>query len=175
MSESAGQPVQPPLRTWRPIALWTAGILLALGLAWFVGAVVVPVWQTRAAVTRCYDRRALLARALVDEVDVLGGPDEATQKLGLYLRVPDPLAPHRMIATRMLGECGRCAVPALKSLLDDEDKTVRYWAAWELGNVGTAAEDTAPALTRALADADGDVRQAAADALKKIRGDEAKP
>jgi len=29
------------------MAAWTAAILLALGLAWFVGAVVVPVWQVR--------------------------------------------------------------------------------------------------------------------------------
>ena len=26
MKESAGQPVQPPLRTWRPMAAWSAGI-----------------------------------------------------------------------------------------------------------------------------------------------------
>ncbi len=32
-------PSSPPLRTWRPMAAWTAGILLALGLAWLLAAV----------------------------------------------------------------------------------------------------------------------------------------
>jgi hypothetical protein len=46
VSEPSADPA-PPLRTWRPMAAWTGAILLALGLAWFVGAVVVPVWQVR--------------------------------------------------------------------------------------------------------------------------------
>jgi hypothetical protein len=49
MPEAAEQPAK-PRRTWLPMTLWTAGILLALGLAWFVGAVVVPVWQVRSTV-----------------------------------------------------------------------------------------------------------------------------
>ena len=31
-----------PPRTWRPMALWMAGILLTLGLAWFVWSVLMP-------------------------------------------------------------------------------------------------------------------------------------
>jgi hypothetical protein len=38
VTEPADQPAK-PLRTWRPMILWTAAILLALGLAWFVAAV----------------------------------------------------------------------------------------------------------------------------------------
>ncbi|MBN2130871.1 MAG: hypothetical protein JW741_15320, partial [Sedimentisphaerales bacterium] len=40
-----------PRRTWVPMTLWASSILLALGLAWFVGAVVVPVWRVRRCVT----------------------------------------------------------------------------------------------------------------------------
>jgi hypothetical protein len=39
MPEVTDQPAK-PLRTWRPMVLWTAGILLALGSAWFATAVV---------------------------------------------------------------------------------------------------------------------------------------
>ncbi len=34
----------PPLRTWRPMAAWTAGIVLALGLVWFL---VVVLWSSQ--------------------------------------------------------------------------------------------------------------------------------
>ena len=40
MPDVAEQPAK-PVRTWRPMALWSAGILLVLGLLWFIGAVVV--------------------------------------------------------------------------------------------------------------------------------------
>lgn len=36
-----------PVRTWRPMILWTAAILLALGLAWFVGAVALPLVKAK--------------------------------------------------------------------------------------------------------------------------------
>ncbi|GEM_PF-229133 len=56
MSEPA-----PPLRTWRPMAAWTAGILLALGLACFVGAVVRPMTMSiHEAAQRGYTSRVLV-------------------------------------------------------------------------------------------------------------------
>ncbi len=45
------------LRTWRPTVLWTAGILLALGLAWFIGAVAVPAWRARVAIAAYCERQ----------------------------------------------------------------------------------------------------------------------
>ena len=40
MPEAGEQTTKPP-RTWRPMAAWTGALLLALGLVWFVAAVVV--------------------------------------------------------------------------------------------------------------------------------------
>ena len=49
------QEAQPQDRTGpsrKTIIGWTAVMLAALGLAWFIGAVAVPVFRTRAAVDR---------------------------------------------------------------------------------------------------------------------------
>jgi HEAT repeat protein len=130
-------PPAPPLRTWRPMAAWTAGILLAAGLVWFVAAVVVPVWQVRAAVRRTRDGvhpwnwypQAEMER----EVRGLGSPEQATGRLLLYLRLPWRWAPDRTRAVHMLGFCGPSAAPPLLKLLGSRDHNTRAAAALALG------------------------------------------
>ena len=231
MPDAAEQPTSAqPLRPWRPMAAWTVGILLAAGLAWFAGAVVMPVWQTKRVVYR-YNHTIADVNPL-DAVDELGGPRKAARRLGLFVRMPrwitgpdDPGSADggdRLVAINLLGFCGKVAVPALikelhspspmcrahaaRSLgiigpdaqaalpdliaaLNDEAEiqTQVYWGhspvnpgepantqmIWALGQIGPAAGPAAPHLVK-LMDASCEVtRRSAAEALKKIRGEEA--
>jgi HEAT repeat protein len=72
---------------------------------------------------------------------------------------------------RALSEIGAEAAPALPTVIKvstGPDKEVRGAACWVLGRIGPAA---IPALEKLLQDEDEGVRSAAAQALKKIRGD----
>ena len=142
----------PPLRTWRPMVLWTAGILVALGFAWFVAAVVVPVWRTGKVVES-------FAQAFDDNptgfVDRLGGKQEAGRSLTLYLRMPERVAPCKEDALRLLNAClpeGRPAVATLVPLLGHRDPRVRRQAVVWLGRLGPEARAAVPALILALDD-----------------------
>jgi hypothetical protein len=57
------------------------------------------------------------------------------------------------------------------ALTKDEDKLVRYDAAWALGKIGSEARIATPALTELLKDLDADVRYYAALALGNIGRD----
>jgi hypothetical protein len=122
------EPASPPLGTWRPMAAWTAAIVLALGLAWFVGAVVVPVWQVR-SVVRAYEPSAPKPySAPAHYVVELGGPKLAAHKLGLYLKLPDSVASDKPCAIWLLSFCDKPGVVKLKELLPDRDAAVRMAA-----------------------------------------------
>jgi HEAT repeat protein len=75
----------------------------------------------------------------------------------------------RFEASNRLTRIGEPAVPALLGALKSTSKDQRLMAAYTLGQLG--AQKAVPALTRLSQDAseDGSVRQAAAEALKKIR------
>ena len=53
--------------------------------------------------------------------------------------------------------------------LKDPARTVRYAAAYALGEIGPGASDAIPALTDALDDVDDDVAFMAKKAIKKIQ------
>ena len=193
MSEPAS--IKP--RTWRPIALWSAAILLALGLAWFVGAVAVPVWQTRAAV-----KKHAINSDFIGAVRSLGGPEQAASKLRFYFLLPERWTESRWFAARLLGHCGPSAAPSLRRLLrapesestdvriqaldslndlapssavpeliaalEDKDPTVRSMSAKVLGRIGPQAQEAVPALTRILTDIYSNTRCSAARALGEI-------
>mgnify|MGYP000889834816 FL=1 len=127
------EPASKPPRTWRPMVLWTAGILLALALAWFVGAVAVPLLKTR----NCLEEHSGIKMGPQRAIDMLGGPQEAVRGLAIYYRAPKFLAPHRTEAIRLLGYCceeGRqvAALAVLRSALQSEDDDVRNCAAESL-------------------------------------------
>jgi hypothetical protein len=209
------EPASKPLRTWRPMAAWTAAILLALGLAWFVGAVAVPVWQVRSALPTPYqlDWRGPVEQAengpLAEEgnqlmrvwgfekraIDRLGGCERAVRRLSFYLRAPRWLAPDKLHAFRFLVWCEQPARPAILEAMEDPDPSIRLAAiagimangcARRAQDIGTAVffffpdgdDDTraraSARLEWLLSDGDPKVRAAAAEALKKIRGEEAK-
>jgi hypothetical protein len=135
MLEPAEQPTKPP-RTWRPMVAWTLGILAALGLAWFVGAVAWPVWQVRGIAKSWEGGRyhpMYAGRFFSSEIAQLGGPASASRKLGIYLRMPVGSSENRCTAAAILGECGDPALPELRRLLEDRDARVRQTAAEALG------------------------------------------
>jgi len=151
-------------------------LLLSLGL--FCWLVVVPVWRVRAVVQ---DR--MIGR--LDEkgaIERLGGPDKAARQLTIYLRMPGEWrndvppegelvlsAPPKAVAWSLLVGCKGAAVDYLLGELRDDSRDVRCLAASALGRIGADARTAVPALEKALNDEDERVRQAAAEALKKIQ------
>jgi HEAT repeat protein len=172
MPEPAEQPAK-PIRTWRPMATWTAGILLALGLIWFATMMTVPVWQVHAALETCPMRDVIWGLHIEDEdqaraLKQLGGSDPALSKLRVYLAMPERLASQRAKAARLSGFCGKPAVPLLARLLADRDWQVRVAAANGLKFMGCEAEPAIPALVEALGDKTGNVLGAAEDTLTEL-------
>jgi HEAT repeat protein len=143
------------------MAAWTAGILLALGLAWFVGAVAVPVVRAHLALSS-------LSRADIAEADVierLGGRLPACRALSLHLRCPGFDARERGMAAWLLKYCGSDAVPPLRRAMGDDQWYVRRCAALALGEIGPGARAAEPELGRALRDNVPDVQLHAAWAM----------
>jgi hypothetical protein len=172
--------------------LWTAGILLALGLAWFVGAVVVPVWQVHAAIKKANMGSVTFAYSMdspqdriedaiacwaEDEVAraSLGGAETAAWKLNVYLAAPGWAAAYKQAAVRMATCCGKPGLPALIRALAEGDPDVRRQAVAGIYRVREyGCPDAIPALERiAASDPEAQVRAAAIEVLGKIRGGEA--
>ncbi len=167
MTEPAGRPASSP-RTWRQMVLWTAGILLALGLVWFVGAVMVPYYQGREA-------------AKCGSVDPVGSPAQVARNLDIYLRVSRIFARKdeevtrqgegrmRLGAAEMLyGMDGDWAFSALCAALKDPDWKIRDLAVQALGRYRDHASESVPLLIEALKDPDYRVRSHAANSLGEI-------
>jgi len=152
------------------MAAWTAGMLLALGLAWFVAAVMVPWWQVRDVLGR---ESAAMAYPYSNEtIAELGGADSAAHKAGTYLRMPKVLSPERIRASFLLIACLKsgssyAGVP-LSRLLADPDPKVRGSVAWALGDIDADAAPVLPALVRLLADSDPTNRHVATRALRRM-------
>jgi len=161
-----------PLRTWRPMALWTAAILAALGLAWFTGAVALPLYQVHAAARRCAQHEGGKGEGIeisFSAIEELGGETQAAARLRVYLRLPRWVAKHKDGAMVMLGSCGRPAVPALIEVLRDPDRSLHSSAANSLGLMGIEAPEAVPALVEALTEPHDNARAGAAWALGEIR------
>jgi hypothetical protein len=148
MTTPAPSQQMPKPRTWRPMAAWTAGILLALGLAWFVGAMVLPVWQVR---TILMDKGNYQMGSLNVDVARLGGKESSARTLSIYMQLPDKLAPRKRWCVRLLEECGDYGVPAIKKALRSSDIYARLEAGdWLVFNGDEHARDL---VARMLVDA----------------------
>ena len=188
----SGPEAKPPA-TWRPLILWIAGIVLALALAWFIGAVVIPAYQVHSTIR---DLHGTLYRRPTSEplnadplLKVLGGPERAAWKLSIYLRLPKrlicrtrpPPEDERAIAIELLVACGKPGVGPLIRELKHPEPYIRMLAASALGRIGPDAREAVPALIELLADneaygADGwlpspSVCSIAAEALGKLGPD----
>jgi len=184
VKESASHPA-PPLRPWRPMAAWTAGILLALGLCWLaVGAY--DLYGTHRVVQRSMPQFSDLPTGSSfrpSPIAGLGGPERATRRLSKYLALPAGLTgrKRRQTAAALLGYCGAPALPSLLRTLQDADPTVRIGAVEGLdamryeppfdrrnGAEGPEQEMIAEVLgLTARNDLDADVREAADKVLRR--------
>ena len=156
------------------MALWTAGLLLLLGLIWFVAAVVVPVWQVRSTVKKYSqgwsERNPGGRENVYDLIDPmipkLGGSKRAARRLGLYLRLPEVIAPRKKDAFSLLGKCEHeDAIPEARPLLTSKSPKLRAGAVYYLGHQDPDLVRIMPALVVALQDTEPDVRTYAAIAL----------
>jgi len=78
------------------------------------------------------------------------------------------------LAAAALGKAGKPGIDALVKMLANPDAVRRLLAVRALGQIGHPAADAAPAVKKAIADKDANVRRAAALAFKKIFLDPAK-
>ena len=63
---------------------------------------------------------------------------------------------------------GPASIPKLLDALQNEDASIRYWAATGIGNSGAAAESALPRVVESLDDQSPSVRIAAARAVAKL-------
>jgi HEAT repeat protein len=165
------------------MALGTAAVLLLAAMAWFVGAVVVPLWQVRRAVVslhasfehanQCggFSTEDQLDYVYNRVIDRLGGPQKRARQLHRYLRLPDTLAPHKHVAIGILGRCEGHELSALVEALRGSDAVCRWWATDALRYLGPKAASAAPVLAAGLKDPDPTIRIYAAWALGSIGPD----
>jgi HEAT repeat protein len=160
MPEPTDPPAK-PLRTWRPMILWSAGIVLALGLAWFIGAVVVPVWRTSRVLAAHTDTGGELR---VDDEEAfvrqLGGQANLISLMELYTRMPTIIAGDRYLAAWSLGCGGEDALPAIRRALKRAGPDVRAGALHAAAMLvyRTRNSEHLALLLDALDDRDGGVR-----------------
>jgi len=146
------QPPEKSKRSRRIYVYWGVALALLLALGLVCWKVVVPVWQTRKAVT-LYGRWYYYSPHFESKhwpadpgeiIKLLDGPKAAAERLGLYMTLPECLAPNRTMAVRLLGECREDAAPVLRRLLNDEDSSVRQAAAEALKKIRAAKKKDAP-------------------------------
>jgi len=167
------------------MVLWTAAILAALGLAWFIGAVVVPVMQVRSAGLAWSEEQRGADMALGAELHVqrLGSPAQAASRIRTYLHwsrlLPGAKAGFprngvgnpRRVALYLLTECGAAGVPVLLEHTSDRDADVRWNAVIniralvELGSRTERTRAAVPALIMLLDHPEAPFRSLAAEAL----------
>lgn len=146
----------------RKLVLWSSASVLcavvAVLLNWFI---VAPLVHTHKVVRRCADNDVI---ALV-AVDDLGGQLRAARYLGIYLRLPRAWAKNRPVAARILGHCGKAALPALVEAARDDDSRVRRAVAKSFGLMGADTSSCVPTLKELLTDSSRAVRVEAALSL----------
>ena len=164
--------VKPP-RIWRPMLLSTLGILAALALAWFIGAVVLPVWQVHRALSGLA-ANSLRAASLYNTwgdadgerkraVAALGGDRQALGKLRLYLSLPKRLAPAREPAVFLVPCCGEQGLPFLDELSRRPDTKLLAFCALSL-----SGRPALPILKRGLDSDDPTTRRLAVCAIDEL-------
>jgi HEAT repeat protein len=166
----------PPQASKRPrklYILWAIALALLLTASLFCWLVVVPVWQLRAGVWRCYVSVEGYPHIYAEDIAAntvaqLGGGRRAVSTIRWYVLFPDRFAPHPEHAVLMLGFCGEAAVPALLHYLESDDEQTRAFAAAALGRIGDPS--AVERLTRLLQDEVWFIRRSGVVALGNIGG-----
>ncbi|MBN2133606.1 MAG: HEAT repeat domain-containing protein, partial [Sedimentisphaerales bacterium] len=101
-----------------------------------------------------------------DALQRLGGtPERTAHAIGLYLRLPEGLAPNQPEACHLLALCGLRMVPTLRLALGSRSREVRLIAAKLACDLGAGAVPLAPEAAALLGDEDGTIRGLAARTL----------
>ena len=183
------EPASNKPRTWRPMAAWSVAVVAALGLL-FVAAITYAKYRE---VDRVLGRtfRKHFSPSMAKEaplktseaVALLGGPKQAAGKLGWYLRLPyhvkdvdelgmDIVYMKKCTATILLAFCGPAGERQLVLVLQSNNLPMRMSALQAFRQLQEVSPDGLSALQDALNDKSEEVRTLAAEALKKIRGEE---
>jgi len=190
MPEASEQPAKPADGSRRVYILWTVGLGLLLLLALACWLVVGPALQARREIRISIAEDRLQVDFLIPHPDIrsrrlqtvarLGGDREAALKLRVFLLMPDWFTEGlgqpddlggKEWATLLLGHCGEPGARQLIARLGHKIPYCRYVAIVALVEGGPQARLALPALERRLTDENSEVRSAAAEALKKIRGE----
>jgi HEAT repeats len=175
-----------PRHSRRLHVLWAICISTLAALALFCWLVVVPVWQTRSAVYTIIDQTqpfggsgtgpSYVAAELQEGIRKLGGPRKAARRIGdflampLWLRRSSGRTVEDWTLLRLLERCGPEGVAGLVTMSKNGCCfPVRHEAVEILGRLGPQARPAVPELRELLKHEDKDLRQTAADALKKIK------
>ena len=185
MAEGQEPQAPPPDRSRRAVVIATVGIVVIMGVALFIGAVVVPVVQVHKAIGPASQRLSVHKEKdgsygigvfsgipagtspPVAPVEMLGGEDAAVRKVRIYLMMPRKLVKRRE-AVFLLRRCGPKALDVLVGLLNDGDVEIRRHAAWALGEIGSNAVGVEDALKGMFKDPDEFTRVLALQAVAKI-------
>jgi len=144
------------------------GQLLALGLIWFIAAVVVPVWQVRQVVKGLpEDYRVESAATCAQAVERLGGKDAAARKLAIYLRMPERIAPFRGEAVFVLAATGEAGIPAMIRNIGHPSMEVSSAVLWRMCQGHPSARLAIPRLMGVAQGADTHLALSAIIALGK--------
>ncbi len=109
---------------------------------------------------------SIFARRLERKVALPVQTESSNEVESLVQRLASPDGFERNAARRSLAAMGRCALPGLEVALTDPRDRVREEAGKALGDMYDVS--TAPALTEALRDTNGNVRWVAAKALAHL-------
>ena len=150
-------------------ALWVAAD--SRSLVWGIGVLLLwPIFFPAYLTTRLTVQADSDLQARIRPVEALGkkGPEGIPALLEVLKDDKDWRV--RRTAAFALARIGPEAIPALAKALQDEDTSVRRFAADALSMKGPEAKEAVPALTEALQDEDETVRWSAARALERIKG-----
>jgi HEAT repeat protein len=137
-----------------------------------LGTAAEEVAEHLAKIVQTKEEKAELRRTAVVALGKVGGK-AAVAWPALKVAIKDADNGLRYQAIRLAGSLGKEEKMIVTSLaeaaLKDENVENRLAAIQELGQLGSVAADAAPALVQLAADSRGSIREAAADALKKIK------
>jgi HEAT repeat protein len=160
-----------PFRTWRPMAAWTAALLLALGLVW-LGAGAYMMYRRACRVQEIIDSSILNARSpdYDGAVQKLGGQHDALAELRLYMRFPSRVASAKSTAIHVFACCGKEALPDLIRYMRSPNCSVRNDALRGMNTLGHDAAAALPLIIAATRSSQASERKAAVDALMRVGG-----
>ena len=164
MTEQPGEHIPTPSRSKRIYVLWGVALALLLTGGLLCWKVVVPVWRVRTEVQACREQ------ALRSTVSRLTSKNLSRNTDGARAILTAVNEAHRSLAQASIARLGGAEVAARKLALylsmPGMNAVDRRWAVVVLENCGQCAESH---LDKLAGDEDPDVRQAAAEALKKIK------